>query len=153
MNKPTSLYLHVPFCDQICSYCDFFRCVTHPKLVDAWLSQIEIDLATGHNTQLKTLYLGGGTPSALSPSQLTRLLQALQPYTKQLEEFSVEANPESLTSEKLALLAAYGVDRISLGVQSFKPSLQQLIHRSQNIDIKAMIAQIHAAGIDRISID
>ncbi|MGL5540148.1 MAG: radical SAM family heme chaperone HemW, partial [Erysipelotrichaceae bacterium] len=155
MNKPVeSLYLHVPFCDQICAYCDFYRCKTHPHLVDKWLEGIEHDLQDVRlNRHLKTIYLGGGTPSALREDQLERLLQALDPYSAQCVEFTVEVNPESLSQAKLNLMAKHRVNRISMGVQSFQPRLQALIARSVDQDIAAWIDAIHTAGIPHISID
>lgn len=152
MNKIEHLYLHVPFCEEICAFCDFYRSKYNDELVNQWLEQIAIDCSS-IKTGLKTIYIGGGTPSSLSESQLERLLQILKPLSANLEEYSVEANPESLSSEKIKLLKAYGVTRISLGVQTFQPKLQKLLKRSVDCNIKTLIDEIKSNGIQRISID
>lgn len=154
MNSLSHLYLHVPFCDQICAYCDFYRSKSNLKLMKAWMEQIKKDLASlPVPGELVTLYIGGGTPTALPDDLFEQLLLVLQPLLQKVEEFTIEANPESLSQKKLELMHQYGVNRISLGVQTFKPSLQKLIKRSENIDFIHLIEMIHQAGIHNISID
>ncbi len=147
-------YIHVPFCQNICAYCDFFRCRYHKGLVDRWLEQIIKEINERLTNSLKTIYIGGGTPSSLNVQQLEMLLQTIQPYTNHVEEYTIEANVESLNCEKLLVCKKYGVNRISLGVQTLQPTLLKEIHRQhQKQDIIECINNIHKAGIHNISID
>lgn len=150
-------YIHVPFCKEICAYCDFMRCRYHQGLAQKWLSAIQQEIEAKLSVctdELTTLYIGGGTPSALAQEELKQLLVMLDPYRRKVIEYTVEANVESLDSEKIALLKAHGVNRISLGVQSLQPSLLRLIHRQhQKGDVLSCIQQLRQAGITNISID
>lgn len=150
-----SAYLHVPFCQDICSYCDFTRCRYHAGLANQWLDSIQQDILMQlQGLTLETMYIGGGTPSALQPHQLSVLLAALQPYTKTCKEYTIEANVESLTAEKLRLCKAYGVNRISLGVQTLQPALLKVINRQHSKEnVIQAIQLIHESGIHNISID
>lgn len=149
------LYLHVPFCRKICSYCDFNRVIYQDNLIDKWLLKIHDDLnGQVKNKKLKTIYLGGGTPTALTYDQLESLLQFLKPYTKELEEYTIESNLESLDEKKLELLKKYGINRVSLGIQSYDNSLLKIMNREhQEKDINSVIEKIVSAGIENISID
>lgn len=148
------IYVHVPFCDEICAYCDFFRVKKHDGLIDGWLNAVEAELAQYDYRYIDTIYIGGGTPSSLSVTQLARLLELLIPFQKQVKEYTLEANPESCTKEKLLLCKEYGVNRISLGVQTLDERILKLIHRRHNVnDVKTVIANIHDAGISNITID
>ena len=147
-------YIHVPFCRSICAYCDFFRCGYNPMLANRWLQVIIDEIKCRLQKDLKTIYIGGGTPSALQEEQLERLLQALYPYSSQCEEYTIESNIESLSDKKLTLMNRYGVNRISLGVQTLQPSLLKTIRRShQASDVYTCINRIHQHGIHNISID
>lgn len=148
-------YVHVPFCQEICSYCDFTRCRYHAGLADKWLeSLISEVLGKLQGEQLSTMYIGGGTPSALSYRQLDMLLDCLAPYLRTCEEYTMEANVESLDDEKLRICVNHGVNRISLGVQTLQDSLLEVIHRHhKQADICSAISKIHEHGIHNISID
>ncbi|MEG0694771.1 MAG: radical SAM family heme chaperone HemW [Erysipelotrichaceae bacterium] len=150
-----SLYVHIPFCQHICAYCDFFRCGYHEGLADRFLTAFHTDLINQvKEKQLNTIYIGGGTPSALTLSQLDRLLSMLEPYSKQVKEYTMEANVESLSFEKLKLMKQYGINRLSLGVQSLQESLLKIIERNHTLpQINECIHNAHAVGIDNISID
>ncbi len=130
-----SLYIHVPFCTSRCRYCDFFSTVdsgSNPGLVDATIDStlrraaelarrfgFPFSSTPGSSYSFDTVYVGGGTPTRLSPSQLRKLLVGIGEITSGcIQEWTVEANPESLTHEKLGILSAAGVTRLSLGVQS-----------------------------------
>lgn len=150
-----SAYLHVPFCRDICSYCDFTRCRYHDGLATKWLKVIEKEITEKlAGIQLETIYIGGGTPSALSVNQLEQLLKTLAPYTKECVEYTMEANIDSFDCEKMKLCHRYGINRISLGVQTLQPQLLKSIHRNHDIEAVARcIDQIHEHGIHNISVD
>ena len=150
------LYVHVPFCRSFCAYCDFSRTIYREAKAEAWLEQIAIDLKQIDPAKevYETIYIGGGTPSALSCAQLQKLLRLLKPFSEHVTEYTLEANPDSLSPDKLKILREYGVNRISLGLQSADPDLLKLMHRTHSFaDVKKCIAAIRAAGIKEISVD
>lgn len=154
------VYVHIPFCASRCSYCDFFSTL---QLADAGTSYVEAVVAEARlrrgelcGTQVKTLYLGGGTPSQLSLPLLSRLIDGLRESLdlSVVEEFTVEANPDDVTPEWCSGVASLGVNRVSMGVQSFEDPILRLIGRRHTAR-QAMdaVANLHAAGINNISID
>ncbi len=153
--KTESLYVHIPFCDNICSYCDFAKLYYDRQLVERYLDRLMDELHKRvNNKNLKTIYIGGGTPSALDCNQLERLLLGLDEYAKVVEEYSFEANPESLTSEKIALLKKHRVNRVSLGVQSFNDSIVADLGRVHDREmVFKVVNNLKAAGITNINID
>ena len=150
-----AVYVHVPFCRDICAYCDFTRCRYHAGLADQWLIAVEWELQEKlAQVSVETVYIGGGTPSALNSRQLEQLLKLLAPYTTQVQEYTVEANVESLDEDKMKLLKRYGVNRISLGVQTLQPVLLSIIgRRHTREEVVERIRQQHQYGIHNISID
>ncbi len=122
---PRTAYVHVPFCAHHCGYCDFAVAAGQDHLIDHYLDALALELATLEEPRpVETLFIGGGTPTYLNPDQLARLLgddQPLVPPCRPASEFSIESTPDSLTDEKAAVLAAHGVTRVSVGVQSFRP--------------------------------
>lgn len=147
-------YIHVPFCQDICAYCDFFRCRYHQGLADKWLFAISKEIQDKLKHPLTTCYIGGGTPSSLTTAQLQHLLTQLSPYTKTVQEYTIEANVESLGDAELQLCYQQGINRISLGIQTLQPELLKLIHRHHaKEDVLSCIQRIHAQGIHNISID
>ncbi len=152
MNK--ALYVHVPFCQHICAYCDFMRCGYQTQLADQWLRSLRQELAQKGCWQAKTIYIGGGTPSALSLDQLRKLLHLLAPYANQVREYTIEANPDSFTKDKIELCRSFGVNRVSLGVQSFHDELLQYMDRPGNrMTTLSCIHALQEAGIKQISVD
>jgi oxygen-independent coproporphyrinogen III oxidase len=131
---PRAAYVHVPFCAYHCGYCDFAVVAGRDDLIDDYLAALATELSTlGTPTPVQTLFLGGGTPTHLSPAQLDRLLTNVArwlPLTGAAPEFTVEANPDTLTGDKVAVLADHGVTRVSLGAQSFHPHLLQTLDRA-----------------------
>ncbi len=106
------------------------------------------------NPKLKTIYVGGGTPSSLNTLQLERLLKILQPFSVYVKEYTFEANPESLTREKIILLKEYGVNRISLGVQSTNEEILKSLNRKHNFDtVKEVVKNLNEIGITNYSFD
>src|SRR5207244_576870 len=120
--RPRAAYVHVPFCAHHCNYCDFAITVGQERQIDRYLDALSMELRRLDAPQpVSTLFLGGGTPTYLTVSQLTRLLDIVLAWfpLEAGHEFSIEANPGTLDAEKLAILADHGVNRLSLGVQSF----------------------------------
>lgn len=149
-----SAYVHVPFCNHICAYCDFFRSGYNALLADQWLNVICDEIKAKKLPKLSTLYIGGGTPTALSETQLERLLQALDHARSESCEYTMEANLSSLSDTKLAIMKKHGINRISLGVQSFQDHLLAAIGRThRQADIEPCLKRIHSYDIHNISID
>lgn len=154
------LYLHVPFCKQACSYCDFYF-VTQKALIPAYLEGLKREMISWKDTRwaalpFETLYLGGGTPSLLSLSQLEEVLRLLNECfnVSSLKECTVEVNPDDVGPEYLAGLKSLGVDRLSIGIQSFDESLLAFMHRSHSGHQAAQCLEwIQHAGFKRFSVD
>ncbi|MBU4366874.1 MAG: radical SAM protein, partial [Verrucomicrobia bacterium] len=121
VRNTTGLYVHVPFCDGKCAYCAFYSVRYKPALADRYLDGLERELAAALPLAPETIYIGGGTPSMLSVRQIDRLCRLLRDRvaTRRLVEWSVEINPGSVDAAKAAVLAVAGVNRVSLGAQSF----------------------------------
>jgi oxygen-independent coproporphyrinogen-3 oxidase len=157
------VYVHVPFCRTKCPYCAFFsRVNASEELVARYLDGIRADLARfralpgGESFRPSTLYVGGGTPTSLSPSALDSLLSILEKSISldSVSECTVEANPGTLSSEKLTVLRAHGVNRLSLGVQSFDDGVLRALGRSHSSRAAVdAIRLAHAAGFGNISVD
>lgn len=149
-----AMYVHVPFCNHICAYCDFMRCGYLASLADRWLSAIKQEVKQKALSACETIYIGGGTPSALSTKQLEQLLIILQPYAKHVKEYTIEVNADSLTLDKIEVLSKYGINRISMGAQTFQKELLEQIERVATYElIKDRIYALHTAGITNISLD
>jgi oxygen-independent coproporphyrinogen-3 oxidase len=149
-----ALYVHVPFCDKICAYCDFTRVVTHPKLISEYLGALKAELESYPLNFYKTIYIGGGTPTALNEKELTILFEILKPSSKMVHEYTIEINPESLTLDKVKVMKRYGINRVSLGVQTFDENELKLLHRSHTLeDIISAINLLRTHQITNISID
>ena len=154
--KPTSAYIHIPFCTQICYYCDFSKVFIKNQPVDSYLEHLIEEYHSYNIKKLRTLYIGGGTPTALSAPQLAFLLEKLTDKLdlSYLEELTIEANPGDLDEEKIAVLKDSPVNRVSLGVQTFNDRMLKQIGRSHSEkDIYENIANLKKAGFDNISID
>ena len=156
LNKPTSAYVHIPFCTQICYYCDFSKVFIKNQPVDAYLQALVSEFDKAEIEELRTLYIGGGTPTAISAEQLDYLLTHLTHNLclDKLEEFTIEANPGDLTPEKTAVLEKSAVNRVSLGVQTFNDKHLKRIGRGHNEEqIYESISSLKKAGFNNISID
>lgn len=156
-----SAYIHIPFCHHICHYCDFNKVFFKQQPVDEYIEMLinEMHHTTAQRKQnmLKTIFIGGGTPTALTAKQLDRLLEGITTEllpTNELIEFAVEANPGELTSEKLHVLKNAGVNRLSIGVQSFNDELLNKIGRvHRRDDVFRTINQAEQIGFENMSID
>lgn len=156
LKKPTSAYVHIPFCTQICYYCDFSKVFIKNQPVDAYLQALIREFRSYDITELRTLYIGGGTPTSISAMQLDYLLTELSRdlNLNTLEEFTIEANPGDLTVDKIEVLQKSAVNRVSLGVQTFNDKHLKRIGRSHNeAQIYSTIDALKTAGFQNISID
>jgi oxygen-independent coproporphyrinogen-3 oxidase len=147
------LYVHLPFCAHRCGYCDFVTVVgreeQHRRYVDALLAELELErgLLAG---RIETVFLGGGTPTFTAAAELERLLAALPPAA----EVTVEANPETVTPELARVLRAAGVNRVSLGAQSFQPDLLRVLERQAGPEsVRRAFYHLRDASFDNISLD
>jgi oxygen-independent coproporphyrinogen-3 oxidase len=147
------LYVHLPFCAHRCGYCDFVTVVgreeQHRRYVDALLAELELErgLLAG---RIETVFLGGGTPTFTAAGELERLLAALPPAA----EVTVEANPETVTPQLARMLRAAGVNRVSLGAQSFQPDLLRVLERQAGPEsVRRAFYHLRDASFDNISLD
>jgi oxygen-independent coproporphyrinogen-3 oxidase len=144
------LYVHLPFCAHRCGYCDFVTVVgrrgQHAAYVDGLLAELELEREV-LAPELETVFLGGGTPTFTDPGELERLLAALPPAA----EVTVEANPETVTAALAALLRRNGVNRVSLGAQTFQPELLRVLDRVAGPDdVRCAFYHLRDAGFDNI---
>jgi oxygen-independent coproporphyrinogen-3 oxidase len=155
-HTPQAAYVHIPFCAHHCGYCDFAVVVGRESQQSAYLDALEAELAALQTPRrVRTIFLGGGTPSYLPLALLERLLKQLRKWFPLAPEgeWTIEANPESLEAEKIALLAQMGVNRVSLGVQSFDADALSVLDRAH--DPTAAIAAVERlhGQIERVSVD
>jgi oxygen-independent coproporphyrinogen-3 oxidase len=154
---PTGIYIHVPFCSAICNYCNFNRGLhdedLHHRYVDAVVAHVARE---GDGTPVDTIYFGGGTPSLLHPDEVARIVEqcAASFALDRDHEITLEANPESVDPARLRGWRAAGVNRISLGVQSFRDEELRRLGRLHSVArALAAIAEARAAGFDNLSLD
>jgi oxygen-independent coproporphyrinogen-3 oxidase len=148
---PRAAYVHVPFCAHHCGYCDFAVVTGQDHRGDEYLDALAAEVARLEVPRpVATIFLGGGTPTHLSADQLDRLLRLLTRWLP-LEaggEFSVEANPDSIDDAKLDVLSGHGVNRVSLGVQSFQPHLLRVLERSHDPDsVPVAVERVRRRGL------
>jgi oxygen-independent coproporphyrinogen-3 oxidase len=145
------LYVHLPFCAHRCGYCDFVTVTNHDHLHGAYVDALLRELAAEHDgSPVETIFLGGGTPTRTALPELLRLLAALPPA----REVTVEANPETITPELARALRDAGVNRVSLGAQSFQPHLLATLERQATPDdVRRAFATLREAGLDNLSLD
>ncbi len=149
------LYVHIPFCEYICHYCDFVKRVPKNKeMIDVYLKALveEINTYKTHFDTIETIYIGGGTPSMLDDEQLSFLLGSLVDIHP--KEYTIEVNPESYSEEKGLIFKKFGVNRISLGVQTFNQQLLHYLNRGHtNEHVFNVIDHLKSIGFENISID
>lgn len=149
------LYVHIPFCDAICHYCDFVKHVSkghahNMRYLEALKNEIQFYYAKYHHVD--TIYIGGGTPSALNHEELTFLLKALSMYHP--IEYTIEVNPESYDHEKGIIMKANGINRVSLGVQTFNQKhLERLNRKHTNQMVFDTIVSLKSLGITNLNVD
>ena len=157
-----SLYIHFPFCTNICSYCDFFKVPYDEPLEKTYFDALEAELLLIKDTidpelrKLETIYIGGGTPSLINLSLLEHFLDRLRKFFEMPGEmeFSFEINPESIDSDRLAVIKELGVNRPIFGIQSFNVGLLTLLNRKHNLnDSFRAVYLARALGFDNFGID
>lgn len=149
------LYIHIPFCESICHYCDFVKRIPKDShMMDDYLITLKEELLTyrHHFDSIDTIYIGGGTPSMLNMDQLTflfEMLKGIHPI-----EYTIEVNPESYAKEKGELFKKYGINRVSLGVQTFQNHLLTYLNRKHTKEhIYDVVHHLKEIGIKHISVD
>jgi len=155
-----ALYLHIPFCNTKCDYCDFYSLAGKIDRADAYLDALarEMDLHRDFfgKSRPRTIFIGGGTPTLLATAQLERLLGLLRHFAdfSLLGEFTVEANPNTFDADKARVLTAGGVNRLSFGAQSFVPAELTTLQRDHDPEsVPAAFATARAAGIENLNLD
>lgn len=161
-DSPVGLYVHVPFCRAICTYCAFAKGEYNTGVADYWLDVLAREIAVRRTStwtgtpELDTLFLGGGTPSALTPSQWIRLGGILHDgfrFSAEIE-FTSEANPESFTAEIADAMREIGVNRLSLGVQSLDRGELEMLGRIHGVpEVESAVAVARAVGFKNLSLD
>lgn len=156
--KELALYLHIPFCEKKCNYCSFVSFCGKAEHFDEYITCVinELQIRKENNAVLKTIYIGGGTPSLLNDKQMEKLLTAIYQNYEVLKdaEITIEVNPNSITKEKLIAYKSLGINRISVGVQSLNNKrLQQLgrLHTSSQVIEKLEL--IKSCGFINVSVD
>ena len=154
------VYVHIPFCASRCSYCDFYSTLQLGTMgegyVEAVIAEARLRREELHGEPVRTLYLGGGTPSQLPVVLLGKLLEGLQEELDlaAVEEFTIEANPDDVSGEWCDDVISLGVNRVSMGVQSFQDDILRFIGRRHTaLQAAEAIARLHGAGIGNVSID
>lgn len=153
------IYLHIPFCKQACNYCNFHFTTSlryKEPLVEALLNEIELRKEYIGDQPVKTIYFGGGTPSLLDTNELAQLIYAVRHHFNVVTnaEITLEANPDDLTSEKLQALKETGINRLSIGIQSFFEEELRWMNRAHNAQqAYTCIENARAAGFTNFSID
>jgi len=155
-SPPRAAYIHVPFCVHRCGYCDFTLVANRDDLIGDYLAALEIELNSLQSAcEVDTIFFGGGTPTQLEPAQLRKLLALVNRWfhISPDGEFSTEANPDGLTQEKVAVLAEGGVNRVSLGVQSFDPAVLETLERRHLPDDIGVATKRVRHHISNVSLD
>lgn len=163
INNPNTLYMHIPFCSAICSYCDFARSAAGPddRRIGDYLTLLEQEAAMwrrhhGAPVPVESIYVGGGTPTLLHADALRRALEIIDEnfVLAPAGEFTLEASPQTVTFEKLALAKSCGVNRVSMGAESFTPRILTEMRREPDVEaIFSAIDTIKEAGIAHIDVD
>ena len=153
------IYYHIPFCRRVCSYCDFYRTVQTarlPEVVEAMCREVASQAGFLHGEPIRTRYFGGGTPSLCTHGQLERLLGVTAEHfdCSAVEETTLEANPDDLTADYLRGLRQLGIDRLSIGIQSFDDDCLRLMNRRHTAaEAEAAVERARDAGFENLTVD
>ena len=151
-----AIYIHIPFCKSICSYCDFCKFLYNEKWVGAYLTALKREIKDRYmDDDITTIYIGGGTPSALSCDEIKRLMEIISVFkTENLKEFTFECNLSDINKELLLLLKYYKVNRLSIGIESFNKKNLEFMERSADYkDALEKIKLCREYGFNNINID
>lgn len=149
-----SVYIHIPFCSSICSYCDFCKLFYNEQLVDKYLDILSEEIKEKYQyEEIKTIYIGGGTPTSLNIKQLTKLFEIIKIFNFKNIEYTIECNIENLTEEKIDLFKKYGINRLSIGIQTFNQKNLKYLNRNHDGSVSKIINYAKEQGFDNINID
>ncbi|MBD9074724.1 radical SAM family heme chaperone HemW [bacterium] len=151
-----SVYIHIPFCRNICSYCDFCKLLYKKDWADLYLDKLNEEILDRYlDDEIKTIYIGGGTPSCLSLSQIKKLLEICHNFHLSSQiEFTFECNLDDITEEILYLLKLNGVNRLSIGIQSFNEDNLYFLNRKHTLEeAEEKMALIRKLGFNNVNID
>ncbi len=156
MNKIKSVYIHIPFCNSICSYCDFCKVVYNSDWISPYLNRLNEEIENSYmGEEIDTIYIGGGTPSSLSLLELEKLFNVLDNFKKSSSiEFTFECNLSDIEEKKMQFLFAKGVNRLSIGIESFDPDKLKFMNREANFkDAKRKMELLRKIGFKNINLD
>lgn len=155
--SPIAAYVHIPFCAHKCGYCDFASVAGQDELADAYLDALDLEMsrALAGVVQVSTIFVGGGTPTYLSARQLRTFLSNLSQRfdLNAVDEFTMESNPNTLSDDKVTVMAEFGVNRVSLGAQSFHPHLLTTLERNHDPASVSRAVDMVRRRIDNVSLD
>lgn len=153
-SKPSSLYIHIPFCHNICSYCDFKKFIYNQNVVDNYFQSLFFEFEKYQNRYYKTIYIGGGTPSSIDYTNLENLLKLCQKHLIDKKyEFTIECNVEDINEKFLKLICQYGVNRLSIGVQTFNEKFIEFCKRKHTKKMAIDNIILASKYLKNISID
>lgn len=150
-----SVYIHIPFCNYICSYCDFCKIIYDKRYIKRYLDSLRSEIVSRYRgEEVKTIYIGGGTPSSLDTQELIMLLDIISLFNLSSDyEFTIEGNIESINEDKLIIMKKYGVNRISVGIQSFDSDIIKLLGRRHTKEEVFDKINLIKRYIDNINVD
>lgn len=149
------VYIHIPFCKNICNYCDFCKVYYKTGYVSKYLDSLEIEIRSRYMDEvIDSIYIGGGTPSSLSLLELKRLFDIIKIFRlKDNYEFTIECNIENISEDKLKLFKEYGVNRLSIGVESFDNDIINILGRKHDSDMVFKNIELCKKYFNNINID
>lgn len=149
-----SLYIHIPFCTKLCGYCDFPKLLGSEKWGEAYITALFLEIDSYNIGKMSTVYIGGGTPTSLNDDLFEKLIRKSKEHLKDGGEFTIEANPDSLSEKKIRIMAEYSVNRVSLGVQSSHEYRLREMGRSHSFEeARNAVELLRKNGIFNINID
>ena len=156
MKNVKSAYIHIPFCTNICSYCDFAKTLYNEKTVSRYLDILEEEIKRTYKFEiLDTIYIGGGTPSSLTITELKKLFDILKIFKVSSNlEFTIECNVNDITEEKVKIFKKNNINRVSIGIQTFNEKTLKSMNRNHTYEeAKEKIKILKQNGIDNINVD
>ena len=149
------VYIHIPFCKNICNYCDFCKVYYKTGYVSKYLDSLELEIKSRYKDDLvDTIYIGGGTPSSLSILELRKLFDIIKVFKlKDNYEFTIECNIENISEEKLKLFKENGVNRLSIGVESFDKDIIKILGRKHDSNMIFKNIELCKKYFNNINID